>query len=299
MSRHASWPLVRQAALWLGLLLCGYALWRIRILAGDGISRISVFGWLIVGALLIASWVLAVTAWRHYLLAYTDQDPGWRVSMRQMGLLLVGKYVPGGVFGFVARLYDQPAAPRRQLFWAGMAEQAVGVGMSSALGALLLLVAKTQGSAWLWLVMSLPILAISGVWLLHHSTSGLPWLRTHADSKAFPRWATLLPAVVLHLLQLLAWAILIMVLASELYELGSHALLGVAGAFLLAVGAGMLVVFVPGGIGVREAVLVGLASNWLDISQAVFFAALLRLVASFLDIIAGVMATTAGGLRRS
>lgn len=277
-----NWILVRQAILWVGLLLCGYALWRVRTSAGDAISQVQISGWLLIGGCLTLSWMFAVMAWRHYLWAYADQDPGWRVSMRQVGLILVGKYLPGGVFGFLARLYDQPLAPRRQLFWAGLVEQVVGVGILGALGGVLL-ISGLLGTGWLILAFLLPPFAIVGVAGLHFLASSLPWVRERIGSTPFPSSRTLLPAVVLQLLQQGVWVALIVVLGGELFSLSGFAVWGVAGAFLLAVGLGMLVVFIPGGIGVREAVFMVLASCWIEVHQAILLAAMLRLLAVCLD----------------
>lgn len=286
----------RRVILWAGLLLCGYALWRLRGEAGEALAGLGWRGWLAIVALLVLCWGGSVAAWRRYLLAYTARDPGWRVAARQLGLLLVGKYVPGGVFGFLARVYDQPAPERAAVVWAGIAEQAVGIGLSVALGGVLFLGAESSG-VWGVLVLPMPFVAMAGVWLLHRCAAFLPWLRGQADIA--PHWPALLHALSLHLLQLLAWTALIAALAFVLFGMGPHASMGVAGAFLLAVGAGMLVMFMPGGIGVREAVLVALAGRWLDLPQAVMLATLLRLLACMLDVGAGALAALIGNTARS
>ena len=262
MKRHATWLLAKHAVLWLGLLLCGYALWRTRELAAEAFSRIHVSGWAWAALLLLLGWGLAVASWRLYLLAYTGQLPGWGTAVRQLGLLLVGKYVPGGVFGFLARMYDQANAPRRQLFWAGLSEQAVGVAMPLAVGGVLYLAASHHNVAWLALILPLPLLATAGIWLLHHLATHLPWLRRHVLA-SFPPWRRLLPATSIQVTQMLAWTALVAMLSRQLHGLDGLASLGVAGAFLLAVAAGMIVMVVPGGIGVREAALIGLSSHWL------------------------------------
>lgn len=292
------WAKVRQAILWLGLLLCTYALWRVRDLATDATSRIDQFGWAAVCILLLSIWLLSVAAWQCYRRAYTGYRSGWRVGVRQVGLLLVGKYVPGGIFGFLARLYDEPGVSRQQLLWAGIAEQATGIAISAVLGGGLLLVAKSQNYAWLWFLLALPLLATCGLWILHQCGPHLPenpWFRLTIVS---PDWKRMLTAVSLHLSQMVVWAALIIFLVSELYGLQGYSALGVAGTFLLAVVAGMLVVFAPGGIGVREAVLVGLTSHWLDMAQAIYLAALLRLLASALDVFSGALALAVGSAKK-
>lgn len=282
----------KQVVLWLGLLLCAYALWRSRMLITDVVGHVGIMGWACAACLLVGGWAFAVMAWRWYLLAYIGQVPRWRTAMRQIGLLLIGKYIPGGVFGFLARLYDQTGASRQRLFWAGLAEQSVGVAMPTALGGVLYLAAIWH-MVWLCMALALPLLAVVGIHLLHRLATWLPWLRRHAIAEV-PAWRMLLLAATGQLAQLLFWVALAAMLAHALFGLGIQAALGVAGAFLLAVAAGMLVVVVPGGIGVREVALVGLASRWVEMPQAIFLTALLRILSSALDLAAGGVAAVIG-----
>lgn len=285
---------MKRTVLWLGLLLCVYALWRARGVAGDAIGRMGFITWVVVALLLAAGWWLAVMAWRRYVQAYVGQALAWRVAIRQIGLLLVGKYVPGGVFGFLARLYDAPTAPRERLFWAGSAEQATGVAMPIALGGALYLTGRQENPVWLCSVLLLPVLAITGLRLLHHFASGLPCLRSHVAGSQAPAWRHLYAAVSLQLIQQAVWAALLAVLVHTLFGINGYAALGIAGGFCLAIAAGMLAVFAPGGIGVREAALIGLASPWLGTTQAIFLSALLRILSSVMDVGAGVMAALSG-----
>ena len=285
---------LKRVVLWFGLLLCIYALWHARALAGDAIGRVSMVVWTFIGSLLVSSWLLAAMTWRQYLLAYTGHEPSMYLAMRQLGLLLVGKYVPGGVFGFLARLYDQPSVPRERLFWAGLAEQAVGIAVPIALGGVLYLSAQQKHMGWLGLALLLPPVAVAGVWALHHMAGMMPWLRRYAGNSLEPSWRELLTATVLQLTQQIVWVVVIVVLVRALFGLQPYAALGVAGAFWLAVAAGMLVIFSPGGIGVREVALVGMASPWLGTTQAIFLSALLRIVSSLLDVSAGGVAALLG-----
>lgn len=249
--------------------------------------------WAPVVLMLMSCWWLAVMAWRSYVLAYTGQALSWRVVMRQLGVLLVGKYVPGGVFGFLARLHDDPLAPHERLFWAGLVEQIIGVAMPIVLGGVLYLAARRQAIVWLCLVPLIPLLAVGGAWLLHRFATSLPWIRGRLGSIQSPAQRELLTAVVLQLAQQIVWIALVIVLARSLFGLNGYEALGIAGAFWWAVAAGMLAVFVPGGIGVREVVLVGLVSPWLGTAQAVFLSALLRILSSLVDMGAGIAAALA------
>lgn len=288
---------LKRSVLWLGLLLCLYAIWHLRTQAGDAIGRLNMVAWLYLVLLLAAGWLFAVMSWRQYLQAYTQHDPGWRVAMRQVGLLLVGKYVPGGVFGFLARMYDEPGAPRLRLFWAGLAEQVVALAMPLALGGLLYLTASQRNLGWLCLIVLLPLLGLVGVGLLHRLAVRLPWLSSRIASAEVPDGWMLLAAIVVQLVQQLVWVALVAILVRELFGLDIYAALGVAGAFWWGVVLGMMVVFVPSGIGVREAALIGLASIWLDTTQAVLISASLRLLSTMLDAGAGCVAAALGSRR--
>lgn len=295
MNSKGVWLWAKRVVLWLGLLLCVYAVWRARGVAGDAIARIGLMIWAAVVLMLILCWWLSVMAWRGYVRAYTGRPLDWRIAMRQLGLLLVGKYIPGGVFGFLARLHDDPLAPRERLFWAGLVEQIIGVAMPAVLGSVLYLAARQQAYAWLGLISSLPLLAVGGAWLLHRFATGLQWLGRRVGAIRSPAWRQLLSATTLQLAQQLVWAALVIALTQSLFGLDGYSALGVAGAFWWAVAVGMLAVFAPGGIGVREIALIGLASPWLDMKQAIFLSALLRILSSVMDVGAGVIAASVRG----
>lgn len=278
--------------LWIGLLACGYTFWRTRDIAFDAFTEMSGAGWLFAVVLLLLVWGLAVSGWKIYLLAFTGRLPSWRTAIRQVGLLLIGKYVPGGVFGFIARIYDQANASRRQLFWAGVTEQAVAITMSLVVGGALYFSA-IHTPKLLFLVLAFPLLAVVGVALLHRFLALLPWAQKYISSTP-PSWRRLFFAILIQLMQVVTWAGLVVMLSQQFYGIGAQASLGVAGAFLVAVAAGMIVILVPGGIGVREAALVALSSSWIGVSSAIFLAACLRLLSSLLDVFSGITAIMSG-----
>ncbi|WP_298580307.1 lysylphosphatidylglycerol synthase domain-containing protein [uncultured Luteimonas sp.] len=286
-------PWIRRSILWLGLALCLYAVWQAHAHIGDEVRRIDAQTWILLSVLLGLSWFLAVAAWRQYLAAYTGDRAAWRLAVRQIGILLVGKYVPTGVFGFVARLYDEPGARRGPLLWAGIAEQSIGVAMPVCFGGLLLLLAHTGHPAWIALVPVLPAFALGGLLILHRVAGRIPLLRRYPNGPE-PGRLRALQAAALQLGVQVAWAGAILVLVSALFGVDPYAACGVAGAFGLAIAAGMLVVFVPGGIGVREAVLIGLAAPWLGTSQALFVAGLLRIFSTVVDLVGGAAAALLG-----
>lgn len=285
--------LAKFAVLWLGLALCGVAFWQTREVAADSLASTGAVTWAFAGLQMLLAWGLALASWRSYLRAYTGRVYSWRTVIRQTGYLLIGKYVPGGVIGFAARVYDEPDAQRKPLVWAGIAEQTVNAIMSLCVGAVLYIAAFKSNLVWLACLLFLPPLAVAGVRLLHLVSRRLPWLHKYAHHLE-PDWRPVACAASLQMIQVMVWAMLLVTLAHHVYGLGNEAAIGVAGAFLIAVVAGMLVVVAPGGVGVREATLIGLSSPWLGVAHAVFLATLLRLLTILLDAFSGITAAAAG-----
>jgi len=284
------WQHGKRALLWVGLGLCGFALWRTRSLSGEAIQQLSSIQWALIALLLVLIWILAVASWHAYLRSYSISDARWRTAARQLGLLLIGKYLPGGIFGFLMRLYDSPKEQRHKLLWASLADQGCGIALPILLGLLILFVVIRESWPAAVLLLALPFLAVFGIELMQHCATRIPWISRYTGSPMMAPWRSLLPATTLQLAQIIAWVGLVTFLASQLYGLDSHEALCVAGAFLLAVSAGMLVVILPSGIGAREAALVALASQWIETNQAIHLAALLRIIGSVLDVLAGLAA---------
>lgn len=78
-------------------------------------------------------------------------------------------------------------------------------------------------------------------------------------------------------------------LAISLLPIEPHMYLGLAAAYVLAGVVGMLAIFVPSGIGVREAVIVLLASAYMPVEQAIILSLVARLYATVADIGVGII----------
>jgi len=243
--------------------------------------------WVIIGLFLIAIWALAVASWREYLRAYQLNDSRWRTACRHLGMLLVGKYIPGGIFGFMMRIYDQPKEQRQRLLWASLADQSCGVAMPVIMGICMMVIESQRNGLWSIALLPIPILAAMGIRALHRIVRHLPLASRYTPPLNAPSTGALCFATSMQLFQVIAWSGLVAIVAQQLYGLDIHAACGLAGAYLLAVAAGMLIVFLPSGIGAREAALVTLSAPWLELSQAIYLAALLRVLSSILDILAG------------
>ena len=288
---------VRRFVLVAGLVFCGLALWKLGPAVGDVARRIGPsLGVAVLFALAVA-WFLAIAAWRVFVRAFAGKCLPWPQAIRQSGLLLVGKYVPGGVFGFLARHQDATTeVVPRQAMVAGLYEQVLTVLTPSAAGGVVYLAARSSQPALLLLLLLLPMaLVVSlrmGGGLILRLPIGFVRGMALGSGWATARFRLLLTGEVWMLAATLVWLGVVAAVAYFGFQLGAYAAMGVAGAFGVAVGAGMLVVIAPGGIGAREAALVVLASAWITGPSAVLLALVLRLLSMLLDLAAGLVAAS-------
>ncbi|WP_312226383.1 lysylphosphatidylglycerol synthase domain-containing protein [Stutzerimonas nitrititolerans] len=291
---------LKRCLLWLGLAFCILTLWRSQGLSTKSHEPFGLLQFVYIAILLLLIWLLAVSSWRAYLQAYALAETSWRTAIRQLGLLLMGKYIPGGIFGFVMRIYDQPKTQRQKLLLASIADQCTGLGTTILFGGALFLTATSRNWLWATLALSLPALSSIGVNLLQYCVRLTPWASRLTPISEKPRNGHLRLAATFQLGQATAWAGLTTLLAIHLYNLDIYTAVGVAGAYLLAVGTGMLIIFLPGGIGAREASLAALAATWIDLPQALYLGALMRILTSLVDVLAGTcsMAVNTGRWRR-
>lgn len=293
-ARRGRFGWISTVFLWIGLLLCGYAIWKLGRTSLAALHGLDAKMWVVLVAYMLFIWLSAVFAWRQYVFSFTAVVTEWRGAFRQIGLLLVGKYIPGGIFGFIARLYAPHGISRGKLFVAGVVEQLVGAAMASFLGGICYASAYYSQPLLLVFALCLPPFAVTGVRVL-----SFVWGRSEKINKRIPVFPTfsrrpLLWAATASFMQQVGWIACVAILASSLFGLDPSAALGVAGSFGLAIGVGALVVVSPGGIGVREGAMAALASFWLGLEPALLLAAVLRLVSVSMDLLAGLAVLGAG-----
>ncbi len=298
MTAHDILQHLKRYLLWAGLALCIYALWRSQALSMKRHEQLDLPHWIYAGFLLTLILLFAIASWRTYLRAYLLNEADWHTATRQLGLLLIGKYIPGGIFGFLLRIYDQPRTQRLKLLWASIADQSIGLGTTTLVAGVLMATASQRNWLWMILILPIPLLANAGIVLLHHCAKWVPWLSRHTNTAPDAHNGQLCLAASFQLCQAVTWAVLVAMLTTQLYDLPPYAAIGTAGAYLLAVGAGMLMVFLPGGIGAREAALTALASPWIDLPQALYLGALMRILTSLVDVAAGAGSATLGLWKR-
>lgn len=234
----------------------------------------------------IVSLMLSAEAWRMLVAGVSGHRLAYAEAISQVGLVLVGKYVPGKISGIAARVVaNNGVVPARRVLLATMLEQAGAMAAASVIGLVAFLspvqplLAAASAAAALAALMVAPML--------------LPlMLRT------WPKLAggELPPTSVRQLrvgftMQALQWLMLASLVCFVSSMVDSHdavTLVRIAGAYALAVTAGQILLVFPGGIGPREGVFVWLLSGMLDTSQAFAIALALRVATTGIDLLGAV-----------
>jgi hypothetical protein len=286
--------LVLTGLLWAGLLLCAIAVrhhWResSALLAGINAKGAT----LIVMAFLVM-WLLAVASWREVVAACTREKIPWHVATRHLTLLLLGKYVPGGVWGFLARLSDSTAyGSLAVMTTAGLVEQWIGLAMVSLVGAVTLVAAYWRCGALFLGVLVFPLIVLAS---LHFAGEVLRYLVRYVPA----RWSQaansirqlglgrqLWLASTLTMLQVILILSVTGGVAAAAFHFDMYTTLAVAGCYGVGIMAGIAAIFMPGGILVREAVFVMLCRDWIAPAEAIALAGALRLIFTVFDLTAG------------
>lgn len=211
------------------------------------------------------------------------------VSVRMFGVSQIGKYIPGGVWNFLAaaELGAAHQIPRRRSVSAMAVSVLVSLMTGLALGTLAFVLSPAAAlQRWEWLLVLAPILLVMLLPPVMNRVIGLlltvtrrPALEHALTSRGLARaagWA------------ILGWLVAglhIWFLAVDLgLDLSVHTwLLGTA-SYALAWVAGFVVVVSPAGVGVREAILAaGLAGAGLDTGQVLTLVLLSRFLLTLCD----------------
>lgn len=280
--------------LWIGLGLCIVAIWKLsddleNVLRRAGPGTLA--GWF---ALLVLIWAAHVSAWRSNIAAFFGRSLAWRSAAKQTGLLLVGKYVPGGVFGFLARVSEgyEGESKWRHAF-AGIYEQVGGLATTLVTG----LVFLAASTSVIWILLGLaalpfvlvPIMGVS-ITAMGLATNLMPAELSGKFAAVSPDKTHALRYFCFTLGSVTGWMLLVTWIAATGFSQPLQSGIGLAGVFGISVSAGLLAVVVPGGIGVREATFISLATSWLSPPEAITMAAVLRVASVVFDLFSGLFA---------
>lgn len=280
--------LLVASVFWLALIACALVLQRHSHEISALLARLGHVGALAIAGLLAISWGALVAAWKQIVLLYSGAPLSFARSARHLSLLLLGKYLPGGIWGFTARLADTPAEQQiTRLVIAGAFEQWIGLATLALLASLAWAHFST-GYPFLLLVPGVPYVAVAGWRVLSAVLARFRgWLRwgvlQHVALADVLHGRLIAPAFLTALHQIAQLAMVALLANAGLGMSWTDAWL-VASLYGMATTVGILVVVVPGGIVVREGVFVALAAGVLPSDRALAFAALVRLVLAGFDL---------------
>jgi glycosyltransferase 2 family protein len=232
--------------------------------------------------------------WRDVLAGLGIRMP-WISGARVFFISQLGKYVPGSIWPVVMQMEAGRArgASRRTMLAANLITVVLGcaVGLVLACAFLPAYNAVALEHYW-WLFLALPLLLA----LLHPRamTKILDWLfgllhRPPLGERLQPRYE--MRAVGWSLLSWAALGAQLLVLCAALGHGGLSAYILCIGAIAFAVSAGVLLVPVPAGAGIRDVVLTVVLTAMLSSGQALAVAIASRVVLIFCDVLLALMAS--------
>ncbi|MEU3016170.1 lysylphosphatidylglycerol synthase domain-containing protein [Nocardiopsis sp. NPDC007018] len=250
--------------------------------------------WVLPAAVLAGMLGLAaqMMAWRSLLAGLGSPLPRGAAA-RVMFVGQLGKYLPGSVWAFVAQveLARDWKVPRSRGAAATLLAVAVTVAVSLAVAAVALPLSSAEAARrWWWALAAAPVLLAC----LHPGVLGWgvrlaarPFARFREVTEAGPLAVGGRAVTASVLWTLVAWVPLGAHVWLLTWAVGGEALGSVGpavGAYALAWVLGLLVVFAPAGLGVREVVLVVALAPVVDAGAALVVAVLSRLVMTVADL---------------
>jgi hypothetical protein len=284
-----------------GFVFVGFAIADQWAEAEEALEQAS-WGWLgLAFVLALAAMVAIGLPSRRALVLVGGPDAGWRRTLAWFLPGQLGKYVPGAVWPLVGRaeLAVRGGVPRVPAY-SSVALSLATTNLGAVLGAVLafpfaLAAEEGRASAGWWVLLLLPL----GALVVHPRVLGLverlagTALRRPDLQLVLPPWRASARLVLWHLP---AWALVAAATWCTARALDpSPAVAPIVFATLASWVAGMVVLPVPGGLGVREAVFATLASTALPVGVAATVAVVARLVFMLADAggvgLAGVLAS--------
>ena len=241
--------------------------------------------WLIpaITLLHVAYLLLSAEVWRRMVAMLASRRPGFVDAYLQMAAVAVGKYIPGKVWGFVARLgqLQRDAVPTHLSIMSSVIEQVLVLAGG---GLVVIAAAFVVFPGHALLVAALGVLVIAGVAVVSWNIPTVTrWLRRDdgneelADSASF-RPARLLQFSVAYAVLWLISGVILALIYFSLFDAAATAQAFAAIVLANTIGfvIGFLAVFAPGGLGVREATTVAVLAPFLPVREVLVAAIALR-----------------------
>lgn len=264
----------------------------------DGAIRLSPLALSVTAAFQVAFWFLSSHLWRGILFAVSSKKIRLRDSFLQLCLVNLGKYVPGKVWGMVARASysrQEHGIDIGRNIQATYIEQLYLLGSGAILAALI--VAALAATPFLLMAAIIVAVAIFSATVYQRPLMSLlrllHRLRKQDDAVQtveFRPSARFMTGMMLQ--YMLVWVLLGLVmycLYLSLFPAGVS--LKMAAVIVLScvvgVSAGFLAVFAPAGIGVREAVSAFILAEYMQPADSLLLVLMFRLWLGFLELITG------------
>jgi uncharacterized membrane protein YbhN (UPF0104 family) len=269
-------------------IAAGFAVYRQRDAIADTLRQVGLWPMLLSGVFGLVAMGLTFPLWREVLHGLGARLP-WTTGCRVFFVSQLGKYVPGSIWPIVMQMEAGRAyGIRRRTMLAGnliTLVLACAVGLVLACALLPAYNAAALGRYW-WLLLVLPFLVV----LLHPRAMSAILDRLFAVLHRPPLGERLQPRSEVRSVgwALAYWVALgghLTVLCAALGHGGLSAFVLCTGGMALAVGAGLLVVPVPAGAGIRDVVLALVLSAILDSGQALAVAIASRVILVCCDLL--------------
>lgn len=249
-------------------------------------------GWILASmALVLSTYAMLIESWRRVLASFGPQL-GWWESARVWVISSMGKYIPGKIWAVagMALLAQRRGVPP----WAATASAILLQVASIGSGALIVgatgiavLEARRPGStAGLAVVIALSIAGLAAVLWPPFSRRLIRLVAPRGSEPTAPTAAALLFGIGANGLAWGSYGVALWLLARGVLPQVHLGLAEAVGAFAASYIAGLLVLLAPGGVGVRESVMVFMLQDRVGLANALALAAVSRIGMTAADILA-------------
>lgn len=275
---------------WLGLALGGLLFLAQLVRGIDALLR--------AGAIIYAAPILLALG--AILLAFAAQIVGWSLLMRGLGVYLawpdafagyvlsfIPRYIPGMIWGYLSRgqwMHEKHSIAYRVTTYGSLLE--IVIGISSACSVILIYVSLTNIGIARWFLLILAFVLPALVWLVVVNVKSLPIAGRVVSSRFGTNGGSALTLgrwMMVYTIYILLWACYGEALWATSIVVGNPApydLVTLTAIFAFAWVVGLVIIFIPAGLGIRELMLSGMlvSSAGLTADQAGIVAVGLRVV---------------------
>jgi uncharacterized membrane protein YbhN (UPF0104 family) len=243
------------------------------------------YRWFFVSTLLVSIAILSLAAWWILSLRLLREHISWKYGIKIWALSQLAKYLPGGIWNYVSRMYacDRAGLLKRSTIISLAIEAVLRVqsGIIVFLVSLPFWPTKEwfQPNAFLVLATALlmSLLLLNPYSLKKALKLGSQVLRTPLNDFASLEYKHIIGLLGGHILTVVSVGIAFYLMIMSVYYVPITAALPVTGMLAISVIAGFLNPLTPQGFGTREALLIVLLSYYLPVPVAVVVALLSRL----------------------